>query len=171
MATTMKLIAKQTLGSSAATVTFNNIPSTGYTDLFLAISARSDRATFVIDGMYPRFNGDTTAANYSTRRLYGSGSSAASDTTRDGVLFMTSAGATANTFGSSTLYIPNAFGSSAKSMSADVVSEHNGTEAYAGATAALWTGTAAISSIVLYSETGSNFLSGSSFTLFGISKA
>lgn len=170
MATTMKLIAKQTLGSAASSVTFSSIPATTYDDLVLFVSARTTRV-LTIDGLYYRFNGDTNTANYSTRRIYGTGSSFGSDTNRDGVIFATGSTATASTFGNSETYIPNAFGSTAKSYSSTITNENNDALAYVGATAALWTGTSAISSIAIYAETGANIATGSSFYLFGVSNA
>lgn len=163
-----QLLQKITLNANAANVTFSNIPQT-YTDLMLSVSARTNRS-LEVDGLYPRFNGDTNTANYSTRRVYGNGSSAVSDTTRDGVLFATGATATANTFGNSTLYIPNAFGSTAKAMLCQASSENNATAAYPGLTAALWTGTAAISSMSLTPEVGTAFIAGSTFYLYGITQ-
>ena len=64
MPTTMKLIAKRTLGANAASVTFSSIPGTGYSDLRLVSSARTNRGNNG-DSMYVNFNGDTTSGNYS----------------------------------------------------------------------------------------------------------
>lgn len=169
MATTYTLIQTYTLGSSAASFDFTSIPAT-YTDLCLKLSARTDRAGTGIDSALVQFNGDSTSANYSIRRLYGNGATATSDTTLSGA-FTDASTATASTFGNSEVYIPNAFGSTAKSYSIEGTQESNNTTAYVHFTAGKWTGTSAISSIKLVSETGSNFVQYSSASLYGILKA
>jgi len=57
-----------------------------------------------------------------------------------------------------------------KSISADAVEENNGTTAFAGLSAALWSNTAAITSITLTPQTGS-YVQYSTATLYGISKS
>jgi len=173
MPTTMKLIAKNVLGSSASSVTFSSIPGTGYTDLRLISSARTNRGNNG-DSMYLNFNGDTTSSNYSNRILYGTGSSVASITEARGICLTQGAcgnSDTANTFGSSDAYIPNYAGSTAKSVSHQGNSETNAATSYMSIDAGLWVGTAAISSLVITPGNGSQFLSGSSFFLYGITKA
>lgn len=168
MATYIK-IASNTVGAGGvASVTFSSIPST-YTDLVLKMSARLDVNDVQVK-MY--FNADSTAANYSWRRIYGDGATAVSDNgtnlingSADG------ANMTASTFGNAEFYIPNYTSSNKKSGSADHITETNGTTAYATLAASLWQGTAAISSITLLPNTTGNFVQYSTFTLYGISKA
>lgn len=160
------------LGTSAASVTFANIPQTGYTDLQIVVSARSNRATEARDELQIRFNGDT-AANYSTRELrtIDSGTPASITSASQAQIMrggITAAGATANTFGSTSIYIPNYTSSNAKSVSIDFVTENNGTPGIQGLDAAIWTGTTAITSIFLKPEV-STFTTGSTFSLYGIS--
>jgi hypothetical protein len=169
----MKLIAKNTLGSDTASVTFSDIPQTGYTDLLIAASVRSNASGVDSADMYAQMNSATT--NYSFRRLYGSGSSAASDSgsgasTSLRVGNMPGAAATADTFGACHIYISNYAGNTNKSISAESCSENNGTLAFVMAWASLWSNTAAITSILLAPLSGS-FRSGSSFFLYAISKA
>ena len=168
MATTMKLIAKQTLGSAAASVTFSSIPQTGYSALLLKVSARSAAVGTTLDGGILRFNGDTSAGNYTGRRLYGNGTSAVSDTSGGIPLFNTGATATALTFGVSEVLIPNYAGSTAKSYSVSSNNENNATLGYVAAIASLWSGTAAITSIVISQSAGDNLVTASSFTLYGL---
>ena len=168
MATTMKLIAKQTLGSDTASVTFSSIPGT-YTDLLLVMSIRTARASpFTIEGVDIWFNSDTTAGNYTKRRLLGQGSSASSDT--GGSLLAPTNGATSSTFSNNEVYVPNYAGSTNKAYSVSSAAEHNATTAYLAAGAELWSNTAAISSIQLV-PTANNLVTGSSFFLYGITKA
>lgn len=67
MPATYEPIATQTLGSSAATVTFSSIPST-YTDLVLVAVGKPTSAA----SLYMRFNSDT-GSNYSYSMVYGGG--------------------------------------------------------------------------------------------------
>ena len=67
-------IASQTLGSAASSVTFSSIPQ-GYTDLVIVVNGKATSST---PDMYVRFNNDSSAL-YSYTRMYGDGSSAASD--------------------------------------------------------------------------------------------
>jgi hypothetical protein len=174
---TYTLIASNTVGAGGvASVTFNSIPQTGYTDLVVKASART-AGSFVAAEFRLTFNGDTS--NYSWRRLQGNGSAASSDanTTYGGVynqlILLGSNNAnssTANTFGNGEFYIPNYTSSNFKSISSDLVSENNATEAYATFVAGLWSNTAAITSLSLTSN-GGNFVQYSTFTLYGISNA
>lgn len=173
MATTMKLIAKTTLGSDAASVTFgsgNTIPQT-YTDLLLVVSARSARASFASDPLRIRFNGASADTNMSVRTLFGTGSGAFSDTNTYVYIQATASTATADVFGSAEVYIANYAGSTAKSISTTTVTENNATAARIEAHAGLWNDTAAITQIDLTSVTSSDIKSGSSFFLYGITKS
>jgi len=153
------------LTQSTSSVTFDNIPQTGYTDLKVVISARTDRAS-VTDDVKVSFNGVTT--NLSMRTLFGNGATAssASDTVIYG--WINGNSATANTFSNTEVYIPNYTSSSFKSVSMDAVNENNATTAYTALVAGLWSSTAAITSVTLTPYTGPNFVSGSTFSLYGI---
>ncbi len=153
------------LTQSAASVTFDNLPTSGYTDLKIVSSARSDRAS-VVDDIAISFNGSTTS--FSGRELYGDGTSAVSITTARAASVAAGANATANTFGNSEIYIPNYRSSDNKSFSVDGVQETNATTAYAVMIAGLWSNTAAITSVGLSPLTGPNFVAGSTFSLYGV---
>jgi len=167
------LLERTELNASAASVTFANIPQTGYTDLKIVMSSRTDQTGSSGQDVYVRFNGDS-GANYSFRRLYGNGSSAASDavsssSTAGRIGRTNSVNATANTFASAEFYIPNYTGSTAKSISGDAVDETNATGAIAQLTATIWTGTASITSMQLFPfSSGTNFLANSTFSLYGL---
>lgn len=172
MATTMKLIGKNVLDSSSATVIFSNIPQI-YTDLVLLSSARTNRGNNG-DSIWVQFNGDTTAGNYSNRILYGTGSSAVSITANGAILLTQGAcgnNDTANTFGSSRALVPNYAGSSQKVVLHDGNSENNASTSYMSVDAGLWSSTAAITSLLARPGNGTNFLAGSSFFLYGITRA
>jgi hypothetical protein len=159
----MTLIQHIELGSNQASIEFTSIPAT-FTDLYLLISARSDSPNGA--QLLCRLNADS--GNHSSRLLEGNGSSASSastSTARSGqVNFQT---ATANTFGSIAIYIPNYRSSQAKSFSSDAVTENNGTLAIADINAVLYSQTTAVTSIqLLVSSAG--FATNSSATLYGI---
>ena len=168
MAYTYSKIATYTVGSGGiATVSFLNIPQT-YTDLVVKISARYNDASVL--GRF-RFNGDT-GSNYSNRRLYGTGSSVASNndsaqTSSYAFGLNDASNYTANTFSNAEFYIPNYTSSNYKSISIDGVTENNAIEAYSTLQAGLWSSTAAINSITIYQDSGL-FVQYSTFHLYGI---
>jgi len=173
MASTYTLISSQVLASSASSVTFSAIPAT-YTDLVVRASARSDFAgndeIFVI-----RYNSDS-AANYSFRYLQVNGSTAGSgafsNRTTEWALYTNGNSATSNTFGNLEMYIPNYTSTSSRPYSSFGVGETNASSpAMIAVLAGLYQGTSAISSISFAPGNGTNWLSASSFYLYGISNA
>ena len=163
-------IASVTVGSGgASSIDFTSIPST-YTDLVLKLSLRGS-TTAGNQTAYIQYNNDTTLGNYSGRYVFGDGASASSSSTTS-YNFLGSAadaGATASTFNSVDLYIPNYAGSTQKSSSVDMARENNATSTYIvqALYANLWTGTAAISSFKVFIFSG-NFDQYSTATLYGI---
>lgn len=161
------LLDRIELNASAASVTFDNIPQSGYTDLKIVMSTRSS-ASATVGYLTVAFNGST--ANFSTRGLYGYGSGVGSFTTPSnfgGELVANSA--TASTFSNFEMYIPNYRSSNFKSYSVDSVGENNGTLAQATLNAGLWSQTASITSVAFTPNSGS-FLAGSTFSLYGIAQ-
>lgn len=165
MATTFELIDKAELTGTQSVIDFTSIPST-YTDLQLVVSLR-DSGSNVYSLAYVKFN--NTTSNLSSRGVEGDGSSPTSYNNGT-VLYINSANgnsSTANTFCNSSIYIPNYTSSNYKSVSVDGVMENNATTAYSSLQAGLWSNTAAINQITLYSSTGS-WLQYSSAYLYGI---
>lgn len=164
-------LATTVLTGSQASVTLSSIPST-YTDLVLSISVRSSRAV-AAEEIYLLFNSSSIPqSSWSYTNLQGYSSTASSDRGTAygaGRIIAGDAGsATANTFASIELYIPNYAGSTNKVASVTGVTENNSaTLAYTYATALLLGNTAAISSIYLQPANGT-FDSGSRFDLYGI---
>lgn len=157
MTATYSQIAITTLGSDTATVTFAGIPGT-YTDLVLVCNAKG---TTDNQELRLQFNSDT-GSNYSHTVLYGDGSSAAS------------ARATNQTSGvvgniSSTNYIY--FGANIQNYSNSTTNKtmisRSGPSFAVTAYVALWRSTSAITSIKAILSSG-NFVSGSTFSLYGI---
>ena len=172
MPTTCKLIAKNVLGSNTATVTFSSIPGT-FTDLWIVISARSSSGNMPggsADFLFMNLNSTNQSSH---RYLYGNGSGTGSATSpARGLGYLTDPNCTANTFASIEIYVPNYAGTTAKSVSATSVTENNATAAAMAAHAALFSSvTSAVTSVDFTTEDAANFVSGSSFFLYGISKA
>ena len=164
------LLEKITVGAAgASSVTFSSIPQTGYTDLVIYSSARTNRGSFNIDGLKAEFNGSTTG--YSVRWMQGDGSGTASITeTFFAAGWTTQTQNTTNTFGSSVCYIPNYTSNQVKSGSTDAVGETNGTSVSMYLSASTWSNTAAITSVALSSSTGNTLQPGSTFYLYGVAK-
>jgi hypothetical protein len=162
-------IASSTVGAGgAASITFSSIPST-YTDLQILLSARNTASASAWYTLKLQFNSDTTDGNYSTRIVYGFGSTAGSGTAnRQNTGYITSDARTASTFGNLSLYVPNYAGSTNKSFSTDSVTEGNGsTVEILGLHAGLWSNTSAITQIILGADAG-NFAQYTTATLYGI---
>jgi hypothetical protein len=162
------LLERTELNASAASVTFANIPQSGYTDLKIVVSARTTAAARD-DFFKVQING--SSSNFSAKVLYGSGSGAASFSDTSGYAgAIDAANATANTFNNGEFYIPNYTSTTnAKSFSVDTVQEDNQAQAFITMVAGLWNpGTqAAITSITFVPNSGS-FVASSTFSLYGI---
>jgi hypothetical protein len=167
MPSTYTLISSNVLSSAAASVTFSAIPST-YTDLHIRWSARCSSEQNLIR---LTFNGSGGTA-YSDTGLNGDGSAGSytqnSNSAYNRLNFsMVTSGYSANTFSNAELYIPSYTVSQNKPSSSFQVTETNDTRALLQTNANLWRDTSIISSITFTTNAG-NFVSGSSFYLYGI---
>lgn len=164
MAIGLKKIETIAVGAGGqSAIEFANIPQI-YTHLFLVSSLRSSDSGVAVD-INIKFNGSDASKTI----LYADGTGSG---TRSGFYSFTSLGctgssATANTFASSSLLIPNYAGSANKCFSIDYAPENNGTTNYHGFKAGLWANTSAITTLTFIG----NFVQGSSATLYGITKA
>lgn len=169
MPSSRRLIASNTLTGTAASVTFSSIPAT-FTDLVLKFSIRSSSASLTADAKIT-FNSITSGYSYTL--LYSTSVPAAASV-RDssaasfGGYSVDGDTATANSFNNGEMYLPNYAGATNKPFSVISAPESN-TSAMQNnfAAAGLLSNTAAISSIVLSPLSG-NFLTGSSFFLYGL---
>lgn len=159
----------QTLASSAATVTFSNIPTT-YTDLRVVVSSRVTGAqnSGAMD-VYAYYNGDQ-GTNYSMTQLYGNGSAAASNRGSNITYAYVgiSSNSSDNSYPISTFDIMNY--ASTTSFKATITRINSASNQIA-ARAILWRSTSPVTSITLYPELSLSFASGSTFTLYGIKAA
>jgi hypothetical protein len=164
----VKLIETKTLTVAAASIEFTSIPQT-FTDLIVFSSLRSSRAS-TVEIVKLEFN--TVTTGYTYRELVADGSTVATSNgsyTRFALIPGTSN--TANTFSNDINYIPNYTSSAAKTFSTDSVNENNATgqfSAYLNIVANAWTGTGAITSFKLSNFFSSNFIAGSTVSLYGI---
>jgi hypothetical protein len=163
------------LSQNAASVTFDNIPQTGYTDLKVVASARSNRGAFE-DSVHIRLGNGTIDSGlnytYTLAYEYGGGNlTSQRASSQNSIVWqspVTASNATGSTFGNSYFELPNYTSSVAKSVTCDSTTEHNGVENLCGITAGSWTGTSAVNIITLQPTTGTAFLTGSTFSIYGV---
>jgi len=170
MASNYVLLERIELNASASSVTFSNIPQTGYTDLKLVVSARGNYAD-IYDVMAIKFNG--SSSGYSGKYIQSTGSSASSGNQAPSTyieLLVGGSTSTSDTFCNTEVHIPNYTSSNQKSVSADDALETNATTVYSRVYAGLWTGTSAITQIEVGLGTafGTAYLANSTFSLYGL---
>jgi hypothetical protein len=167
VANTYTLIDKAILSSSQSSVTFTSI-SADYTDLVLLCSYRGSFSA-EYDQLRMAFNGTN---NWSYKGVYASGSGTGSESgsglSGGKVALGEGSSATANTFSSDMIYIPNYLSSDYKVVSSDTTGENDATTNFSGLYANVNASTSAVSSITLTTQNSSNFLQYSSFYLYGI---
>lgn len=164
-------IATQTLGTSAATITFNSIPNT-YTDLVLRWSARATGDGSAGDLTMNIIFNNTGGTEYSTTTLRGNGTVAQSfrQTSASNMLVyggVVGSGRTANTFSNGEIYLPSYTISANKPVYFFSVNENNDISSQLSITSGLRRNTAAVSRIDLTPQSGS-FAANSTFYLYGI---
>ena len=154
-------ISTQTLGSAVATVTFSSIPQT-YTDLVLIVNTQTSNNVNV----FMRFNGDTSS-NYSDTRLVGDGSSASSGRLTSQTSAIIISGDPSSNFSTYKVDIFNY----TNATTFKTFLTRSSTADRAAVLIGLWRATpAAISTINIRVDTGT-FVTGSTFTLYGIKAA
>ena len=171
MANTYVLLNSNTLGANTTSVTFSSIPQT-YTDLVLKMSLRLDAGGYA----YYKFNNDVSTY-YSYIILTAGGGTPASylgSNANPGYITPLGTGLptstyTASTFANVEMYISNYTATTSRPISIFDANENNNATTYDVSMAAnLYRGTAAISSVVFTVAGGNNFVTGSSFYLYGI---
>jgi hypothetical protein len=157
---TYTALATRTLTGTASSVVFSTIPAT-YRDLILVCSGTSSNTA--INSIFVRFNSDA-GSNYPFVQMYGTAAGAGSNTS-------TTTGAIAGLTISSSVNtnITQIMDYSATDKHKTTLSRQNSMgDSYVRASASRWTNTAAITSITCFIDTGANFNSGSTFSLYGI---
>jgi hypothetical protein len=161
---TYEAIATQTLGSAAASVTFSSIPGT-YTDLVIVVNCGNSIGNGYFLSL--QFNSDT-GSNYSSTWLYADGSSASS--VRESSTNRIFCGWSTNAV-SGTSFIINIQNYSNTTTNKTTINRFGAAAYRLGAIVGLYRSTSAITSVVINSESASNFLTGSTFSLYGIASA
>lgn len=174
MASTFTIIGRQILGSSAASVSFASIPGT-YTALLLIGQTRTDRASNAVDNVNFQFNADS-GSNMLAKTLTGNGATVSVAPTAaaqklSASSLATAATATTNAFASWEMIIPDYCGSNDKAIHIRNTHETNATTAFTTMISAVWRNAAAVTQIDITPVNGTNFVSGSTFHLYGITKA
>jgi hypothetical protein len=168
---TMKLIETKTLATAAASIEFTSIPQDG-TDLVIVISARTLRSGEPDDAVSVKLNSSTS--NFTNRVLLGNGSTrlAAASYFGQGYFLANATGSTAtsNTFSNCIVYIPNYTAAVNKSITTDAVTENNGTTAIQVIITGAWADTSAITSILFDNFSVTNFVAGTTISLYKITK-
>lgn len=154
------------LTANTASVIFDNIPQTGYTDLIIKVSARTVRSSEE-DGLYMVLNNLNSSG---FRNLETNGTSVSSVSTasygNNWVTRVNGGTSTANIFGNAEIYILDYTSNKQKSISVDGVIENNATLSYTNLTSSLWPYTAPVTSISF--GCNANFAIGCTFSLYGI---
>jgi hypothetical protein len=165
MPSTYTPIATTTLGSAQATVNFNTISAT-YTDLVLVISTA---ATAGNPDIVLQFNSDT-GTNYSVTSLSGNGTSATSTRASNQSSIKIDQTATLDGTLGNSVYIVNVMNYSNATTNKTVVNRSNRAGSGVDASVGLWRSTSAITAIDIKTSS-STFITGSTFTLYGIKAA
>ena len=171
MPATYENIATTTLTSNQANIEFTSITGT-FTDLVLVSMVRTTRNTGDSSAVYLQLNGNT-GSNYSQTFLFGNGSTAGSSRESNQTRIYTadiSANGTGSYTGFATLIIQiNNYSNTTtnKTTLARVSSPNSLVEAVVG----LFRSTSAVTSLKLFNDSTWEFVSGSTFTLYGIKAA
>jgi hypothetical protein len=174
------LLETQTLGSSTSSVTFSSLSSyaSTYQHLQLRILTRTDRGGADSDPVILQFNSDT-GSNYTRHGLGGynfGGSSAVYSNagTSQTSLFLAEAmpvsSSTANAFGAIVTDILDPF-ETTKNKTVRSLNGMNAAWSSIELRSGAWLSTTAVSSIVIKPLVGSNLVTGSRFSLYGIKAA
>ena len=159
------LLERIELNASAASVVFSNIPQSGYTDLLIKVSSRQTNASI---GLKMAING---SSGFAGKVIEGAGSGTPTSytmTTQYLAGYNDSSAYTANTFGNTEIYIPNYLSSTNKSVTADSVTETNGTTVYMALFADLYTTTSPITTITFTADNSGSIDTYSTFSLYGL---
>jgi hypothetical protein len=172
VAGTFELLETQVLTSSAASVTFSSLSTyaADYQHLQIRLTARTDRGDLG-DALNVRFNGVSTSS-YAWHYLNGNGSSVSSAASASATFMLgpltTASSSAANLFGAGVIDILD-FASTSKnttmrSLNGMAVPTVNQIRLSSG----FYNNTGAVTSVGLTPNAGSNFVTGSRFSLYGI---
>lgn len=161
------LISEQT--PTNTTATFSTIPGT-YKTLVIDWIARTDKASVSTETGIMWFNADTTAGNYREISMSANGSAVASSAADDAiVLIFPAATATAGLAGYGTILIPfYALTTFQKAAKIESYTRYGATSQEFRLKGLHWENTVAITQIDIVTQSAGNFVSGSTFRLYGV---
>ena len=167
-------IATVSVGSGgAANVEFTSIPGT-YTHLQIRMLGRLDGAVASGTGII-RYNGDTNSNNYTYHEILGNGTSASAYGSAapesNQITTLTGATATASVFGVGITDILDYANTNKYKTQRNLGGYDNNGSGQIRLNSGLWMNTAAITSIKITPNVGSNFVQYSHFALYGIKGA
>ena len=165
------------LAGSAASWTEASIAAS-YDHLYLVLSTRTDQSAYQ-SNIYVNFNGDT-GTNYSETQLYAGTATPASyrasgQTKLQYGAYATGASVLADTFSSTTMWIPN-YANTAnfkQTLTSSVSPNNSSTDSQwlVNTTAGLWGATPAAIHTILLTPVSGSFVQYSTFTLYGVTGA
>ena len=159
-------IATTTVGTAVSSITFSSIPST-YRHLQIRVMVNPSFG----DDLRLQLNGDTTAANYYTHYLVGTGSAASASgasTYYSGLGLGYNDAALASSFGVHIIDILDYANTSKNTTVRTLRGADYNTSGQITLLSGLWMNTAAVSSIVIANRGGANMTQYSSFALYGV---
>jgi hypothetical protein len=159
---TYEPIASQTVGTAVSSVTFSSIPQ-NYTDLIIVVNSRLSTG---LSGTVMQYNGDT-GSNYSYTRVYGNDlNQALSDRASNNTFARFGLNSTAN-LTTGICHINNYSNSAVfkTGLGRTGILDFGG---YVSFNVNLWRNTSPITSIRIFNEGGANYVTGSTFTIYGI---
>jgi large repetitive protein len=160
-------IATYTLTGNQSSISFNSIPST-YTHLQIRAVARTDRSADVTDSVNLRFNSDANS-NYSDHFLSGNGSSVSGGATQTtsitGIIATSATSANSNVFGAGVVDILDYTNTNKYKT---IRSIHGNAVNIVQMRSGNWRNNSVVSTITLFPNIGTNFVSGSRFALYGV---
>lgn len=167
-----ELISTTVLGSNSASVTFSGSSAwTPYKHLQVRWTARSDRASNVGDGLLMRFN--DLATNTNGHALFGNGSTVTSSSGENNLVGrMAASTAPTSAFGAGVIDIldwqSSTNNKTVRGLSGGGVGLTAGSDVGIYFTSFGWYVTTAITSLVFDQGAGTNFVTGSRFSLYGV---
>ena len=166
MALTYEPITTQTLGSAQSTVTLSSIPST-YTDLVVVVSAAVASSS---GDLLMTFNTDTST-NYSYTTITGNGSTPLSTRSANRNNIPCDYNGWLTTTLGNHICIISILNYTSTNVNKTALTRSSNASTGTDYNIGLWRSTAAINQIVFVNNSGSNFITGSTFTLYGIKAA
>lgn len=168
----MELISTTILSTTSTSVTFSSIPAT-YKHLQIRATTRTDRSGIHVASVIASCNSDMSS-NYSYHQLYGTGSAVGSYGLANTTGYIATATAATQT-GSVFTSLISTLLDYANTTNYKTFRTLHGFTGSAGHNIELsstnWRNTAAVSTLTLTAGSGSNFIAGSRFSLYGIKGA